>query len=204
MTGSAGPPLATVSCLGCSCSCQLGHGPTHWNQIHFCYGDLGQAYLTTLHWPAAPRDSLWPWGERPPLGTPLPLSSLHSPVPSTPHTIGYKRPFPCGHSFLNLCPSVSSESHLPHCSVTWPPGGDPRACLYPQGQGNPEGPRVVPEGRPASQRTGPVLTSLQVSVRGAGRLSVLSDLPAGSGAQGQMLSQQPGFPCPALQSLGVD
>lgn len=126
MTGSAGPPLATVaSYLGRCCSCQLGHGPTRWNLIHFCYGDLGQAYLTTLHWPAAPWDSLWPWGERPPVGTPLPLSSLRSPVPSTPHTVSYKQQLPCGHSFLNLCPSVSSGSHLSHCSVTWPPGQGP-------------------------------------------------------------------------------
>lgn len=30
------------------------------------------------------------------------------------------------------------------------------------------------------------------------------DLPVGFRAQGQKLSQVPGFPCPALQSLGVD
>lgn len=32
----------------------------------------------------------------------------------------------------------------------------------------------------------------------------LLDLPAGFRAQGQKLSQVPGFPCPALQSLGLD
>lgn len=121
MMGSAEPTQAGP--LDHQSSFQLGHRPARSNLIHFFYRDLGQTYLTISCWPITPRDTLWPFGERPLLGTPFPLPSLVTPLLSTSNTINYKQQLLCRHTFLNPCLSVSSvriilppsnSQHLPN------------------------------------------------------------------------------------------
>lgn len=175
MTGSAGHPWPLLaSCLGRCCSCQLGHGAYPLESDPHLLWRSGPSLSDHITLADSPLGTLWPWGERKlPLSTPLPLSSLRSPCP-----LPLRTPSATSSS-SHAWALVSEPVPIRFLWVTPPPlqcdlatGRDPRACLYPQRQGNPGGPRVVPEGQPASQRAGPLLTSLQVSVRGAGHLSV--------------------------------